>query len=59
MINAFVELTRTVMLALGATLVTWSTALILARQNDEQFEHFFRLFVGYLLLAFLWELMLV
>jgi len=59
MINATIEVTRTVMLALGATLVTWTTALIIARQNDEQFTHFFRMFMGYLILAFLVEMMIV
>lgn len=57
MINAGVSLVRVVTVALGLTLVLWTYALIQSRSAEESFDHFFRMFVGFVLLTAMLEVM--
>lgn len=59
MINAGISIVRVTSLAFGATLVVWTYALAQSRNDDGSFQNFFRMFVGWMLLAAVIEVMYI
>lgn len=49
MISSVSLLTSTLMLSLGGTLILWTFGLVMARSDEGEFTHFFRMFVGFLM----------
>ncbi len=54
MISVVTNLGVLVLLSLGATLVTWTSFLMLSNQTGDSGAHFMRMFVGWFLLITGW-----
>lgn len=57
MISALGNLLLAIILPLGLTLIFWSFGLVVSRQEDGNFNHFFMMYVGWTILVVLWMLM--
>ena len=54
MINTVASVGLIALISLGATLVTWSSFLMLSNQTDGEFVHFIRMLIGWFFLVTGW-----